>query len=165
MPIAVIIGLLAIITELMNYDRIEQVMIAMMLGLLVIYVSIADLSVPSLAATLGGFVPHLPGGSLTLVVAIFGTTALWPNFFLESNLVAQKGWTNATDVSTMQHDLGIGYAVGGLTTIAIVIVTTAVLQPAGYTQLESFIMPGVALSAILGDRPRRAADARGQRHP
>lgn len=119
MPLAVITGLLAIITGLMNYDRIEQIMTGMLLGLLVIYVIVAGSSSPSLTATLGGFVPQLPGGSLTLVVAILGTTALWPNFFLESNLVTQKGWTNATDVSAMRRDLGIGYAVGGLTTIAL----------------------------------------------
>jgi manganese transport protein len=38
-----------------------------------------------------------------------------------------------------------------LTTIAIVIVAAAILRPAGYTQLESFITPGVALAAILSE--------------
>lgn len=151
MPLAVITGLLAIVTGLMNYDRIEQIMTAMLLGLLVIYIIVASGSSPSLSATVSGFVPQLPGGSLTLVVAVLGTTALWPNFFLESNLVAQKGWTDATDVSAMRRDLGIGYAVGGLTTIAIVVVAAAVLRPAGYTQLESFITPGVALAGVLGE--------------
>lgn len=151
MPLAVITGLLAIIIGFMNYDRIEQLMTAMMVGLLIIYVVVAGVSVPSLSATFGGFVPNLPGGSLTLVVAILGTTALWPNFFLESNLVAQKGWTNVTDIAPMRRDLSIGYAVGGVTTIAIVIVAAAVLRPAGYTQLESFITPGVALAAVLGE--------------
>lgn len=75
-----------------------------------------------------------PGG-LTLIAGILGTTALWPNFFLESRLVREKGWHRAEDVPTMRRDLGIGYAVGGVITVAILIVAAAVLRPAGIERL------------------------------
>lgn len=150
-PIAVLAGLLAIIVGVQNYDGVERIMTAMMLALLVVYVGVAGVSAPSLTGIASGFVPSVPGGSLTLAAAIIGTTALWPNFFLESNLVGEKGWTSAADLTDMRRDLGIGYAVGGVTTIAILVAAAAILRPAGYTNLDTFITPGKALADVLGE--------------
>ena len=151
MPLAVLTALLAIIVGVLNYEGIERVMTAMMLGLLVLYMFVAGVSSPSLAAIGGGVIPSIPTGSaLTLAVSIVGTTALWPNFFLESNLVAEKGWTEMSDLPVVRRDLGIGYTVGGLTTTAVLVLAAAVLRPAGFTQLESFITPGVGLRRVLG---------------
>jgi Mn2+/Fe2+ NRAMP family transporter len=44
----------------------------------------------------------------------------------------------------------VGYAVGGITTIAILIVAAAVLRPLGFTSLETFITPGEALVEVFG---------------
>lgn len=154
MPLAVIVGLVAIVVGILNYEGIELVMTVMMFGLLGIYLIVTGASAPSLSAVAGGIIPRIPGGSLTLVISILGTTALWPNFFLESNLVADKGWTDIEDVAGMRRDLLIGYSVGGLTTIAVLVVAAAVLRPAGYTELESFITPGIALADILGEWAR-----------
>lgn len=155
MPLAVLTGIAASLTGVLNYEGIERVMTAMMLALLLIYFAVASASGPDVAAVTKGFVPILGTfegtGALTFAVAIVGTTALWPNFFLESNLVERKGWTDVTDVSTMRRDLGIGYTVGGLTTVAIVVVAAAVLRPAGYTSLETFATPGRALADVLGE--------------
>ena len=150
-PLAVATAVLAIVVGLLNYEGIEQVMTAMMLALLVLYMSVAGVSNPSLGAIGQGIVPSVPAaGALTLAVSIVGTTALWPNFFLESNLVEQKGWTDASDVPTVRRDLGIGYTVGGLTTIAVLVLAAAVLRPAGFTRLASFITPGIALQQVFG---------------
>ncbi|WP_407661636.1 NRAMP family divalent metal transporter [Haladaptatus caseinilyticus] len=151
-PLALVTGLLAILIGVLNYDGVERIMTAMMLALLVIYMGVAGVSSPSMADVAGGFVPSVPvGGALTLAAAIIGTTALWPNFFLESNLVDKKGWVGEEGVSEMRRDLGIGYLVGGLTTVAIVVVAAAVLRPAGYTELETFITPGRALADVFGE--------------
>ncbi|ELZ33936.1 Mn2+ and Fe2+ transporter-like protein [Halogeometricum pallidum JCM 14848] len=154
MPLAVLTGLAAIVTGILNYEGIERVMTAMMLGLLVIYLVVAGASQPDLGALASGFVPGVDilgqAGALTFAAGIVGTTALWPNFFLESNLVSEKGWTEKADVSTMRRDLGIGYTVGAVTTVAILIAAAAVLRPAGYTSLETFITPGRALADVLG---------------
>ncbi|KTG11282.1 iron transporter [Haloprofundus marisrubri] len=149
-PLAVVTGVLAILIGIMDYEGIEQVMTVMMLGLLAIYVAVAGVSSPSLTGIAGGFVPSIPGGSLTLAAAIVGTTALWPNFFLESNLVGEKGWTSVSDLPDVRRDLGLGYLVGGITTIAILVVAAAILRPAGYTNLDTFITPGRALADVLG---------------
>ena len=151
-PFAYMTGLAAIVVGVLGYDMVERIMVAMMFVLLAAYLVVAGASSPDLAAAAAGFVPSLgSSGSMALAVSILGTTALWPNFFLESELVDRKGWTTRADVPTMRRDLAIGYTVGGITTIAIVVVAAAVLRPAGYEQLQTFITPGRALAEILGD--------------
>ncbi|GAD53793.1 hypothetical protein MBEHAL_2553 [Halarchaeum acidiphilum MH1-52-1] len=151
-PFAYLTGLAAIIIGILGYDAVEKLMVAMMMILLIAYVLVAGASSPNLAAVASGFVPSLgAAGAVTLAVSILGTTALWPNFFLESQLVEEKGWTDRTDIPTMRRDLAIGYAVGGITTITIVVAAAAVLRPAGYEQLQTFLTPGRALASILGE--------------
>jgi Mn2+/Fe2+ NRAMP family transporter len=50
----------------------------------------------------------------------------------------------------MRTDLAMGYTVGGIITLAIIVVAAAVLRPAGYTELSSFVAPGEALEIVLG---------------
>lgn len=151
-PFAYLTGLTAIAIGILGYDMVEKVMVTMMFGLLIAYVVVAGASSPDLVAVSKGFVPAIESaGAMALAVSILGTTALWPNFFLESQLVENKGWTSKSDVPTMRRDLSIGYAVGGVTTIAIVVAAAAVLRPAGYTHLETFLTPGKALANVLGE--------------
>jgi len=151
-PIAVVAGLLAMVIGILGYDLVERVMVTMMFGLLIAYLVVLSGSSPDVGAAVAGFVPSFgDAGSMALAVSILGTTALWPNFFLESKLVEEKGWDTAADVSIMRRDLSIGYFIGGLTTIAILVVAAAILRPAGYTQLDTFLTPGRALSAVLGE--------------
>jgi len=151
-PMALIAGGAAIVVGIAGYDWIERIMTAMMLALLVAYVIVAGASSPDPVSIGAGMVPSVPGpDALTLAAAILGTTALWPNFFLESILVEEKGWTTADALPTMRRDLGIGYLVGGITTIAIIVASAAVLRPAGITELETFITPGRVLAEVLGE--------------
>ena len=151
-PVAVFTGILAILVGIMKYDKIEKLVTVMMFGLLVLYLVVAGASAPSLPEVAAGFIPSLPdGGAILLGAAILGTTALWPNFFLESILVKRKGWTTEKDLRSARHDLMLGYAVGGMITVAIIIVSAAVLRPAGYTELSSFVAPGEALATVLGE--------------
>ncbi|MFC4548829.1 MULTISPECIES: NRAMP family divalent metal transporter [Halorussus] len=151
-PFAYLTGLAAIVIGILGYRAVEKIMVAMMFGLLVLYLLVAGASDPNLAAVATGFVPGIDSaGSMTLAVSILGTTALWPNFFLESQLVDEKGWSTSAAVPTMRRDLSIGYAVGGITTVAIVVVAAAILRPAGYEQLETFLTPGRALASVLGE--------------
>lgn len=150
-PLAVVTGVCAIFVGILNYTHVEKVMTGMMFLLLILYLIIVGAAEPSLRDIASGFVPSLPDtGAMVLGAAILGTTALWPNFFLESILVKQKGWNQPKHVKMMRTDLRMGYTVGGLITLAIIIVSAAVLRPAGYTELTSFVAPGEALEIILG---------------
>ncbi|GAB7021002.1 NRAMP family divalent metal transporter [Halostagnicola bangensis] len=150
-PIAVVATVCVIVVGLLDYDIVENLMIAMMLSLLVVYVAVALPSGADPGAVALGFVPTATSvDALVVAAGVLGTTALWPNFFLESILVRQKGWSDQSDVEDARRDLMMGYAVGGLTTIAILIVAAAVLRPMGFTELESFITPGEALVEVMG---------------
>ncbi|MFP4596825.1 MAG: Nramp family divalent metal transporter [Persicimonas sp.] len=151
-PVAVVTGVLAIITGILDYKHVEKVVTVMMFLLLGLYLIVAGASSPDIPQVAAGFIPSLPDkGAMLLGAAILGTTALWPNFFLESILVRKKGWDSEEDVKSMRGDLTLGYAVGGLITVAIIIVAAAVLRPAGYTELASFVAPGEALASVLGE--------------
>ncbi|RKD94966.1 Nramp family divalent metal transporter [Halopiger aswanensis] len=150
-PIAVATTFVAIGVGLLAYDTVENAMIAMMLSLMVVYVIVALPSGADPGAVAVGFVPTADTfGALAMAAGLLGTTALWPNFFLESILVHQKGWTDESDLPEARTDLAVGYAVGGLTTVAILIAAAALLRPMGFTELETFMTPGEALVEVLG---------------
>ncbi|RKD98285.1 Nramp family divalent metal transporter [Halopiger aswanensis] len=150
-PIALVTTAAAVAVGLLNYRRVETIMIAMMLSMMVVYAVVAVPSGPDIGSLALGFVPTPDSlGALTMAAGLLGTTALWPNFFLESILVERKGWTDASDLPEARKDLAVGYAVGGITTVAILIVSAALLRPMGYTELETFITPGEALVEVLG---------------
>lgn len=150
-PIAVVTTVAAIAVGLLDYDSVENLMIGMMLALMVVYVVVALPSGADPRAITLGFLPTADSlGTLTMAAGILGTTALWPNFFLESILVHTKGWTSKSDIPDVRRDLAVGYAVGGVTTIAILIAAAALLRPMGYTSLKTFITPGRALVEVLG---------------
>jgi Mn2+/Fe2+ NRAMP family transporter len=150
-PIAVVTGIVAIIVGTLNYSYVEKVMTGMMFLLLALYLVVAAASGPDMVEVAKGFIPSIPDtGAMLLGAAILGTTALWPNFFLESILVKRKGWNSDKHVKNMRTDLTMGYTVGGLITVAIIIVSAAVLRPAGYTELSTFVAPGEALEIVLG---------------
>ncbi|WP_408960146.1 NRAMP family divalent metal transporter [Natrinema sp. 74] len=151
-PFAYLTGLAAIVVGILGYDWVEKIMITMMFGLLVSYVIVAGASSPNIVTATMGFIPILGGmNGMVLAVSILGTTALWPNFFLESELVEEKGWVGADAIPDMRRDLAIGYAVGGIATIAIVVAAAAVLRPAGYEHLQTFLTPGKAMATVLGE--------------
>ena len=152
-PIAIVTGIAAIIAGIRGYESLEHLMTGMMFTLLVIYLVVAAASRPDLVETVQGLIPGtaITAGGLTLVAGILGTTALWPNFFLESILVREKGWTDVEDVPVMRRDLVWGYAVGGIITVAVLVVAATLLRPLGYTQLDSFLTPGFALAEVLGE--------------
>jgi Mn2+/Fe2+ NRAMP family transporter len=157
MPIAVLTGIVALVNGLFDYETIEYIMTAMLVMLFLAFSAVAVIGDPNWVGVASGFVPALgssglmEAGALTLAVAMLGTTALWPNFYLESLFVEQKGWVDMSDIPTMRRDLIMGYTLGGIASIAIIVATASVLRPQGITSLETFITPGKALADILGD--------------
>src|SRR5690625_5844683 len=86
-------------------------MTVMLLLVLVLYLVVAGASEPSLPDIAAGLIPSIPDiGALVIGAAILGTTALWPNFFLESILVKQKNWNSLKHIKMMRKDLILGYS-------------------------------------------------------
>jgi manganese transport protein len=150
-PLAIVVSLAAMGIGLLDYDRLEQAMLVTLFVLLAAYLIVAGASTPSVVGIASGFVPSLPSsGALALIASIVGSTAIWSNFFLESNLIEQKDWTSVADVPEMRKDLLLGFAIALVVIISVLVVCAAVLRPAGYNQLQSFVTPGVALIRVLG---------------
>ncbi|ADJ14998.1 NRAMP family divalent metal transporter [Halalkalicoccus jeotgali] len=151
MPLAIAVTVLSILTGVLNYDGLERVMTAMLFVLFGAYLVVTGASAPSPVGIASGLVPAFPGpGALGLTASILGSTAIWSNFFLESNLVEEKDWTGAEDVPAMRRDLLLGYGIAAILIVLVLIVCAAVLRPAGYDQLGSFITPGLALAETIG---------------
>ncbi len=153
MVIAAGTAVLAAGIGVLHYQIIEYLMTAMMVLLFAGFGIVAVVSDPDPIAVAAGTLPNsdiLSPNGLTLAAAILGTTALWPNFFLESLFVEEKGWQDTSDLFDMRLDLVMGYALGGLASVAILIATATVLRPTGVTELSSFITPGRALTDVLG---------------
>ena len=153
-PLAIVTGVLAILSGIRGYAALEHLMTVIMVSLLIIYGIVATATRPDIGELVTGLIPGeglLLPGALTMVAGILGTTALWPNFFLESILVREKGWNSPAHVPQMRKDLVLGYSVGGLVTAAILIVAAAILRPMGITELANFLTPGFALAQVLGE--------------
>lgn len=149
-PLSILVTVFAVLTGVLNYEGLERVMTAMLFVLLAAYLVVAGTSAPSAVGIAAGFIPSIPAGGLTLVASVVGSTAIWSNFFLESNLVEEKGWTDAEDIPTMRKDLALGYGIAVVLILSVLVVSAAVLRPAGYDQLRSFVTPGRALGATIG---------------
>lgn len=151
MPLAIVVTALAIVTGVLNYEGLERIMTAMLFVLLAAYLVVTGASAPSAAGIASGLLPSFPeSGAVGLTASILGSTAIWSNFFLESNLVDEKGWTSREDVPEMRRDLLLGYGIAAILIVSVLIVCAAVLRPAGYDQLGSFITPGLALADTIG---------------
>ncbi|WP_456394452.1 Nramp family divalent metal transporter [Thermococcus sp.] len=103
--------------------------------------------------------PSIPGGALTIVLALIGTTVVPYNLFLHSSSVLEKGWKGWEGIKIMRWDAGIGIFLGGLFSWAILITAAAVLHPQGITiksagdmavQLEPLLGKGAAVFFALG---------------
>jgi len=93
--------------------------------------------------------PSIPGGALTIVLALIGTTVVPYNLFLHSSSVLEKGWRGWRGIKIMRWDAGIGIFLGGLFSWAILITAAAVLHPQGITVKSAGDM-AVQLEPLLG---------------
>ncbi len=93
--------------------------------------------------------PSIPGGALTIVLALIGTTVVPYNLFLHSSSVLEKGWKGWEGIKIMRWDAGIGIFLGGLFSWAILITAAAVLHPQGIT-IKSAGDMAVQLEPLLG---------------
>jgi len=106
------------------YRHLERVLIGLVLIMSVVFVTSALLLSPNWSALLRGLIqPSLPSGSLTMVIALIGTTVVPYNLFLQAN-AAREHWADEPDrglaLSRARVDTIASVALGGLVTLAIV---------------------------------------------
>ena len=79
---------------------------------------------PDLSKVAAGLVPRIPEGSLSLILALLGTTVVPYNLFLHSATVLKK-WRGEDDIPAMRKDAFLSIGLGGVITMAIVMTASA----------------------------------------
>lgn len=124
-PWALFIGLIAAgLLFLPGYKAVERVLVALVLIMSAVFMLSALLLAPHWAELAKGMVvPQVPSGSVTMVIALIGTTVVPYNLFLQANAARDK-WHDREDRSAAlgeaRLDTVLSVALGGLITIAIV---------------------------------------------
>lgn len=134
------------------YRQLEIVLIAMVLLMSAIFVLCALLLGPDWAALGRGLInPTIPAGSLTMVIALIGTTVVPYNLFLQAN-AARDHWASDPDrtgaLRAARLDTGISVVLGGLITLAII--SAAAITFYGRTGAFSPQSLGQQLEPVLG---------------
>ena len=106
-----------------SYRHIERILLAFVALMALSFVTTFAIVRPDIAALFRGLViPTIPGGALTTVIALIGTTVVPYNLFLHAAAAKEK-WRSADDLADARTDTVISIGLGGL--IAILIVSTA----------------------------------------
>lgn len=112
------------------YPALEKVMIVIILVMLVAMITTAVIAKPDMGAAVAGLVPHIPEGSVPLVVGLAATTFSVVGALYQIQLVREKGWT-ASDFRSARRDAVIGTLILGILSAVIMIAAAATLNPAG----------------------------------
>ncbi|MCE7054574.1 Nramp family divalent metal transporter [Algoriphagus sp. AGSA1] len=104
-----------------NYKRLERVLVALVIFMSIAFISTAILTHPDWNKILEGFIPEWNDGNLSTLVALIGTTVVPYNLFLYASL-AKKRWSGSTEIHWMRRDIVISIVLGGLVSMAIVVV-------------------------------------------
>ena len=116
-------GASAALLFLPAYRQLERVLIALVLLMSAVFVASALLLSPDWLSLVQGFRPQLPEASLTMVIALIGTTVVPYNLFLQAN-AAREHWADEPDLAlalpSARIDTVLSVSLGGLVTLAIV---------------------------------------------
>ncbi len=105
------------------YRHIERILLALVALMALSFISTFAIVRPDIVALFRGMVlPVIPGGALTTVIALIGTTVVPYNLFLHAAAVREK-WQDEADLADARADTAVSIGLGGI--IAILIVSTA----------------------------------------
>ena len=118
--------LIAIFSALLLYSGkhkvVETALIFLVLLMSLVFISTLVIAAPPMTHILAGFIPRLPEGSATTVLALVGTTIVPYNLFLHSGILAAKHDKKIDQRKLIKHtnlDTGISITLGGVITLAI----------------------------------------------
>ena len=113
------------------YKTIQNTLVVLVGLMSVVFLVVAIMTRPSLGDLLAGaFTPTIPEGSLTVVVALIGTTVVSYNLFLHASTVLER-WPdaerNADNIKEARADTLRSVALGGIITAAVVVAASPLL--------------------------------------
>lgn len=107
-----------------NFKRIERVLVALVIVMSLAFIVTAILTKPDFNHLLAGFIPSFSAEKFPTIVALIGTTVVPYNLFLYASLV-NKQWKGAQQIGSMRRDISLSVILGGLVSMAILIVGVA----------------------------------------
>ena len=118
--------LIAIFSALLLYSGkhklVETALIFLVLLMSLVFISTLVMAAPPITQMLVGFIPSIPEGSATTVLALVGTTIVPYNLFLHSGILAAQHNEKIDQPKLIKHtnlDTGISVTLGGVITLAI----------------------------------------------
>ena len=118
--------LIAFISALLLYSGkhkvVENALILLVILMSLVFISTLVMAAPPISQVLAGFIPTMPEGSVTTVLALIGTTIVPYNLFLHSGVLAAK-YNNNSDkrkiIKQTNIDTSLSITLGGVITLAI----------------------------------------------
>lgn len=107
-----------------SFKTLEKVLIGLVILMSIAFIITAILTKPDWNLVLSGFIPSINPDELTTLVALIGTTVVPYNLFLYASL-AKNRWSGSKDIHWMQKDIAMSIVLGGLVSMAIVLVGAA----------------------------------------
>ena len=104
-----------------SFKTLERILVALVILMSLAFMITAALTKPDLSSLLSGFIPSWNEEEMPTLVALIGTTVVPYNLFLYASLV-NKQWKNPSDLPSMRRDISISVILGGVVSMAIVIV-------------------------------------------
>ena len=118
--------LIAIFSALLLYSGkhklVESALVILVLLMSLVFISTLIIAAPPIEQLLAGFIPRIPEGSITTVLALIGTTIVPYNLFLHSGILAAKQDKNSNIEKVIKQtnlDTGLSITLGGVITLAI----------------------------------------------
>ncbi len=135
-----------------SYRAVERILIALVALMSLVFVTTAVMTRPDAATLLEGlFTPTLPHGSLTIAIALIGTTVVPYNLFLHASAASQK-WPASMDtgraIRDARFDTVIAVTLGGVVTLAIVVTAAAFFREGA--SVDSAAAMAAQLEPLLG---------------
>ncbi|RIW14436.1 divalent metal cation transporter [Algoriphagus lacus] len=104
-----------------SFKTLERILVALVILMSLAFMITAALTKPDLSSLLSGFIPSWNEEEMPTLVALIGTTVVPYNLFLYASLV-NKQWKSPSDLPSMRRDISISVILGGVVSMAIVIV-------------------------------------------
>ncbi|MEN2283912.1 Nramp family divalent metal transporter [Algoriphagus sp. SE2] len=107
-----------------NYKSLEKLLVALVILMSIAFTITAFLTKPDWTRVLEGFIPSWNNKEFLTIVSLIGTTVVPYNLFLYASL-ANKRWKKSDGISWMRKDIGISVILGGIVSMAILMVGAA----------------------------------------
>lgn len=113
------------------YKTIQNTLVALVGLMSIVFLIVAVMTAPDIGDLLAGaFTPTIPEGSLTVVLALIGTTVVSYNLFLHASTVLER-WPDAgrseANIREARGDTLRSVALGGIITAAVVVAASPLL--------------------------------------